>query len=63
MKELWKAYQADLAEKNITVPGTISKLLENHRFKIPTDTLTGTGDKNDRGEDSNTNKNGYCLKQ
>ena len=35
----------------------ISKLFENRRFRMPTNFLMGTGDKNDRIEDENNNEN------
>ena len=56
LKELWKAYQVELGEKSITIPGTVNNRFESKRFKIPANTLNGTGDKNGRGEDSNTNE-------
>ena len=40
----------------MTVPSTINKLFQK-KFKIPIDTLPGTGDKNGRDEDSNKNEN------
>ena len=55
--ELSKTYQAKLAENNITVPGMVIKLFQNCWFKMPTDNLQGTGNKNRRGKDLNTNEN------
>ena len=46
--DLWEDFKNELLEKNITVSGTVSKLFENCRFKALTNTLMGTGDKNDR---------------
>ena len=44
-------------EKDITVPGPVSKLFANHRFKMWTNILPGTGDNNDNIEGENKNKN------
>ena len=35
----------------------VSRIFENHRFKMPTNTLLDTGDKNDRIEDESNNGN------
>ena len=54
--DLWENYQAEISKNNITAPGTISELFENRRFKMMTNTLPGTGDKNDIIEDANNNE-------
>ena len=57
IKQLWKDHQAYLKSNDCPVPGTVSKLFQTKRFKKPKGTLPGTGDKDGRGEDSNTNEN------
>ena len=54
---LWRDYQAELVRNKKNVPGTVSKLFQNKRFKMPTGTLPGTCDKDGRGENLNTNEN------
>ena len=56
LTKIWGIFQTKLSQNNIDVPDTVSKLFENCRFKIPTDTLPYTGDKNGKVEDSNNNE-------
>ena len=46
--ELLDKYKAELSEKSVTIPGTLNKIFENHRFGISNNTLPGTVDKNNR---------------
>ena len=46
--KFWRNYQAELVCNKITVPGTVSKMFQNKRFKMPTYNLQSPGETNDR---------------